>query len=250
MDINQVIDNSYFKEGLRKSSEILQRETDYFLKSGLKREFSKSDSQILDEFKFLPRLLDLLEDLSKISDLFLHYEPRDWLSKKEVSDLDTVRLFTEFTLNKIFAIRDLLIQIINQSFRIGKPEKNLKWIDVQRDKSFLNSKTHEIFQNFFNEFEDLFKIRNQFIHEADYVDSEYDELFGVYFINRHSFHSSEGVDERLRESMPFNRTNIDKLKRDRYAMLLKLEQRVFFYVHGFLSSLPIRDTVAHTTIPK
>jgi hypothetical protein len=243
MEINEVIDNSYYETCLRLASVILIRETDHFLKKGEKwtEELAEEDAQILDEFKFLTRLVNQLEDLTKISDLFIQYEPKDWLSTDEVSDLDTVQLFTEMTLNKIFAVRDTMMQIVNKAYEIGLPEKKLKWFMVEKNVSFNTSRSYEIIKDFYREFESLFEVRNYFTHQGDYLDTEYDELNGVYFIIKHSYNSKEGLDERLKGSLANSKFKIDKLKLDRYSLFVNWEEKVFNYSHLFLKSLPIKQ---------
>ncbi|WP_425636059.1 Cthe_2314 family HEPN domain-containing protein [Algoriphagus yeomjeoni] len=243
MEINETLDNPYFKECFKRASIILNRETDFFLEKGEKREeeLSVEEAQILNEFKFLTRLANQLEDVTKISDLFIQYEPKDWLSTDEVSDLDTIRLFTEMTLNKIFAVRDTMVQIANKAYALGLSEKKLRWGLVEKKEVFRKSHSSEIMNNFYQEFESLFEIRNAFTHEGDYLDSEYDEINGVYFIIKHSNNSKGGLDERLNASLANSKFKIDKLKLKRHSLLVHWEGRVFTHVFEFLKSLPIKQ---------
>lgn len=243
MGIYEILDNPYYKECFKKASIILDRETDFFLEKGEKRQEDMpfEDSQILNEFKFLSRLVNQLEDLTKISDLFIKYEPENWLSTDEVSDLDTIRLFTEMTLNKIFALRDTMVQIANKAFALGLSEEKLRWFLVEKKEGFRKSNSCEIMNNFYNEFEGLFEIRNYFTHQGDYLDSEYDEINGVYFITKYSYNSDEGLDEKLKGSLPGSKLKIDRLKLDRYSLFVDWEKKVHNYVFEFLKSLPIKQ---------
>ncbi|ERM80183.1 hypothetical protein P872_14325 [Rhodonellum psychrophilum GCM71 = DSM 17998] len=243
MGIDEILDNPYYKECFERASIILNREIDCFLENGKKGEeiLPEDDAQTLDEFNFLTRLVNHLEDLTKISNLFIQYEPQHWLSKDEVSDLDTIRLFTEMTLNKIFVVRDTMVQIINKAYQIGLPEKKLKWFLVEKNVSFKTSKSYEIIENFYKEFESLFEVRNYFTHQGDYLDSDYDGINGVYFIIKHSYNSKGGLDESLKGSLAGSKIKIDKLKLHRHGLFVDWEEKVFNHVYLFLKSLPIKQ---------
>lgn len=146
--------------------------------------FGKNNYHLLSEeakeakgiFDYIGRLFDLNSDLKKIETFIRRFPNKKYYESNDINQLDYIKYHYEVYIHKINTIKEVMILLLNEFYKIGLNEKDCTWSNLKKHKKIKNSSTIQIVEFYYKTFNHLIKLRNLNTHRGYFKDSRNEDL--------------------------------------------------------------------------